>query len=73
MFNILSFLHGGWPIFIKGKYRKKQRYDLQRRGVQPSRKLCHMTQGLSKACIVCPCVCLLTTFLEISTLDVVCG
>ena len=29
-----------------------------------------MAQGLSKAFIVCPYVCLLTTFLKISTLDV---
>ena len=29
-----------------------------------------MAQGLSKACIVCPYVCLLTAFLKISTLDV---
>ena len=29
-----------------------------------------MAQGLSKACPACPCVCLLTTFLKISTLDI---
>ena len=30
----------------------------------------YMAQGSSKECIVCPYVCLLTTFLKISTLDV---
>ena len=35
-------------------------------GITITMKLCHMAQGLSKACIVCPYVCLLTTFLKIS-------
>ena len=29
----------------------------------------YMAQGSSKECIVCPSVCLLTTFLKISTMD----
>ena len=33
----------------------------------PRKHMSYMTQGSSKACIVCPYVCLLTTFLRIST------
>ena len=29
----------------------------------------YITQGLSKACIICPYVCLLTTFIKISALE----
>ena len=29
----------------------------------------YMTQGSSRACIVYPCVCLLTSFLKMSTID----
>ena len=48
MFNILSFLQGGWPLFEKRGIEKKQRDDLQRGWIRPPKKLCHMAQGLSK-------------------------
>ena len=73
-----NFINVQYPLFLAGRmayiwkrrYRKKQRDDLQRGGIRPSRKLCHMAERLSKACIVCPYVCQLKTFLKISILDV---
>ena len=73
MFNILSFLQGGWPMFEKGGIEKSRGTIYKAGGgggIRPPRKLCHMAQGLSKAYVVCPYVCLLTTFHKISTLDV---
>ena len=55
MFSIFSFLQGGLPIFEKGDI-EKQRDDLQRGRIRPPRKLRHMAQGWSKACIFCPYV-----------------
>ena len=69
MFGILSFLQGGWPIFEKGGIEKGRGKIYKEEGLYPKEAVPYMTQGSSKACIVCPYVCLLTTFLKISTLD----
>ena len=70
MFNVLFLLQGGWPIFENGGIEKSRWTIYKEGGIRPPRKLCHMVQGLSKAFIVSPYVCLLTTFLKIFTLHV---